>query len=182
MLDMLGVKACFVLGYASGGAVAQQFARAYPERVRGLALVCSYARSAANLREHIGARLRPELYRLLGSRGAGTLAARGAPAADSAFVRDVIGANNGGRVASVARAAIAFDSRGWLPELAAPALVVAGERDTTTPVHHSRELARLLPNARLHVLPNSGHWLVKTHADALLDVVMPWLEQVEVAA
>jgi pimeloyl-ACP methyl ester carboxylesterase len=181
-LDMLGVKSCIVLGYASGGVVAQQLARAYPGRVRGLALVCSYARSAATLREHIGARLQPELYRLLGTRGVGALAARTAPAADSAFVRDVIGANSGGRVASVARAALAFDSRRWLAELAAPTLVVAGGRDTTAPPHHARELARLLPNARLHVLPNAGHWLVKTHADDLLDVVMPWLERVEVTA
>lgn len=182
LLDLLGVGSCFILGYATGGAVAQQVARDYPTRVRGLALVCSYARGAATLREQIEARLRPELYRLLGARGMGTLAARRAPASESAFVRDLLAANHGGRVAPVARALLTFDSRAWLPQLGCPALVVAGERDTTTPAHHARELARLLPRARLSVLPGAGHWLVKTHADDLLGVVLPWLAEQEVAA
>ncbi|HEX9374292.1 MAG TPA: alpha/beta hydrolase [Roseiflexaceae bacterium] len=182
LLDMLGVASCFVLGYASGGAVAQQIAHDYHGRVRGLALVCSYARSAVTLREQIDSRLRPELFRLLGGRGMGALAARQAPSGDSGFVRELLAANQGNRVAPVARALLSFDSRAWLPELACPILVVAGERDTTTPPHHARELAGLLPNARLRVLPQAGHWLVKTHAAALLEVVLPWLADQEAAA
>jgi pimeloyl-ACP methyl ester carboxylesterase len=182
LLDMLGVASCFILGYDTGGAVAQQLSRDIPGRVRGLALVCSYARSAATLREHIEARLRPELFRLLGASGMGALAARAAPAADSAFVREVIAANSGARVAPVARALLHFDSRPWLPDLRCPALVVAGQRDTVAPPHHARELASLIPNASLRVLPGAGHWLVKTHADTLLDVALPWLADREVAA
>lgn len=182
LLDILGVGSCFILGYANGGAVAQQIAREHPARVRGLALVCSYARGAATLREQIEARVRPELYRLLGSRGMSALAARQAPPAESAFVRGVLAANSGERVAPVARALLGFDSRAWLPQVRCPSLVVAGARDTSAPPHHARELARLLPNARLSVLPDAGHWLVKTHADELLGVVLPWLNEQEVAA
>lgn len=58
---------------------------------------------------------------------------------------------------------------------------MAGERDTTVPVHHAREPAWLLPNARLRTLPNAGHWLVKTYADALLDILLPWLSDQELA-
>jgi pimeloyl-ACP methyl ester carboxylesterase len=182
LLDILDVRSCLMLGYATGGAVIQQLAHDHPDRARGLALICSYARSAATLREQIECRLRPELFRLLGTRGMGALAARSAPAGDSAFVRDVIAANHGQRVAPVARALLSFDSRAWLPELSCPALVVAGGRDTTVPVHHARELARLIPNARLHTLPDAGHWLVKTHADRLLDLLLPWLGEQEVSA
>jgi pimeloyl-ACP methyl ester carboxylesterase len=181
LLDLLGVQPCFMLGYATGGAVVQQIARAYPERVRALALVCSYARSAATLREQIECRLRPELYRLLGTRGVGALAARRAPARDSAFVREMIAANHGQRVAPVARAVLSFDSRPWLRELVCPALVVGGEADTTNPPHHAHELASLIPNAQLRTLPRAGHWLVKTHADELLAVVLPWLAEQEAA-
>ena len=182
LLDILGIRSCLMLGYATGGAVVQQAAHEYPSRVRGLALICSYARSAATLREQIECRLRPELFRLLGTRGMGALAARHAPACDSAFVRDVMAANQGQRVAPVARALLSFDSRAWLPELACATLVVAGGRDTTVPVHHARELVRLIPNARLRTLPDAGHWLVKTHAGALLDLLLPWLREREVAA
>jgi pimeloyl-ACP methyl ester carboxylesterase len=91
-------------------------------------------------------------------------------------------ANHGQRLAPVARALLSFDSRAWLPELACAALVVAGERDTTVPAHHARELARLIPRAQLRTLPDAGHWLVKTHADQLLGILLPWLGEQEVAA
>jgi 3-oxoadipate enol-lactonase len=187
LLDLLGVLSCFVLGYASGGAVAQQLVRSQPERVRGLALVCAYARSAATIREQIESRLRPELFRLLGAAGVGRLAAhagcpRGAPADAFAFVRDAIAANDGRRIAPIARSLLDFDSRSWLNEIACPALVVAGAEDTTTPPRRARELVTGLPNAELHVIPRAGHWLVKTHTAALLDVVVPWLARQEVAA
>jgi pimeloyl-ACP methyl ester carboxylesterase len=182
LLDILGIRSCTMLGYATGGAVVQQAAHEYPGRVRGLALVCSYARSAATLREQIERRLRPELFRLLGTRGVGALAARRAPASDSAFVRDVIADNHGQRVAPVARALLSFDSRAWLPELACPTLIVAGGRDASVPAHHARELARLIPNAQLRILADAGHWLVKTHAAELLDLLLPWLREQEVDA
>ncbi len=182
LLDILAIRSCTMLGYATGGAVVQQVAHEYPGRVRRLALVCSYARSAATLREQIECRLRPELFRFLGMRGIGALAARRAPGCDPAFVRDVIAANHGQRVAPIARALLSFDSRAWLPELACSTLVVAGGRDTTVPAHHSHELARLIPNARLRTLPDAGHWLVKTHADELLNLLLPWLGEQEVAA
>jgi pimeloyl-ACP methyl ester carboxylesterase len=187
LLDILRIPSCFVLGYATGGAVAQQLAHDAPARVRGLALVCSYARSARTLREQIESRLRPELFRLIGTRGMGALAARagcprGAPEDDYTFVREVIATNSGQRIAPVARALLAFDSRPWLGELACPALVVAGEADSTTPMHHAQELADSIPDARLHMIPRAGHWLVKTHTDALLEAILPWLAVHETAA
>jgi len=182
LLDLLGVPSCFVLGYGTGGAIAQQLTRDHPQRVRGLALVCTYARSAATLREQIEARLRPQLFRLLGAGGMGKLAARRVPPGSSSFVRDVIAANQGDRVAPAARALLSFDSRTWLPTLVCPALIVAGGRDITTPAHHARELANLLPNASLRTLPQAGHWLVKSHSQALIELVLPWLAAQEVRA
>ena len=43
LLDDLQVDSAHVLGYSQGSAVAQQFARDYPSRVRGLVLACTYA-------------------------------------------------------------------------------------------------------------------------------------------
>jgi 3-oxoadipate enol-lactonase len=187
LLDLLGVSSCLALGYSSGGAIVQQFARRHPQRVRGVALVCSHARSATTIREQIENRLWPELFRLLGAGGVGRLAAhtgcpRGTSADAYAFVRETIATNDGRRIAPVARSLLPFDSRPWLHEIACPALVVAGGLDAITPVRCARELAGGLPNAELRVLPHAGHWLVKTHTDALLDIVLPWLATQEVAA
>lgn len=182
LLDLLGIEACFVLGYASGGAVAQQLAFSYPARIRGMALVCAYARSAATLREQITVRLRPELFRLLGPRRVGALAAGQLPARAPEPVRAAMASSQGRRVAPVARALLAFDSRSWLPTLGCPTLVVAGERDTITPPHHAHELAGLVPGASLHTLPRAGHWLVATHSRELLAIVEPWLAGQEARA
>src|SRR5262245_22876835 len=182
LLDLLGITSCYTLGYASGGAVAQQLARSRPGRVRGLALVCAYARSATTIREHIHSRLRPELFRLLGSAGVGRLAAhigspRGAPADTFAFVSDAMATNDGRRIAPIARSLLFFDSRPWLKQITCPALVVAGAADTITPPRAARELASGLPNSQIHIIPRAGHWLVKTHTTALLDLVVPWLDR-----
>lgn len=44
-----------------------------------------------------------------------------------------------------------------LSEIHTPTLVVAGERDTVTPVHLSERMAHLLPNAALFVVPEGSH-------------------------
>jgi pimeloyl-ACP methyl ester carboxylesterase len=182
LLDLLGISSCYALGYASGGAVAQQLARSCSTRLRGLALVCTYARSATTIREQIESRLRPQLFRLLGASGMAALAARRARADDATFVRDSIACNDGRRIAPIARSLLAFDSRPWLRELRCPALVVAGAADTTTPLRHAQELVAGLPNAELRVIPRGGHWLVKTHSTELLDIIVPWLAKQGVAA
>jgi len=50
LLDTLGMGQADVLGYSQGGAVAQQFARAHPGRVRRLVLACTYAHNALSPR------------------------------------------------------------------------------------------------------------------------------------
>jgi pimeloyl-ACP methyl ester carboxylesterase len=187
LLDILGISSCYALGYASGGAVVQQLAHRQPQRLRGMALVCAQAHSTASIREQIERRLRPELFRLLGASGMGRLAAhtgspRGTPTEAYDFVRNTMAPNDGRRIAPVARSLQGFDSRPWLHEIACPALVVGGTADSTTPAQHARELAAALPNAELHMIPGAGHWLVKTHTPALLDLLTTWLDRQEARA
>ncbi|MDQ6616281.1 MAG: alpha/beta hydrolase [Actinomycetota bacterium] len=53
-----------------------------------------------------------------------------------------------------------LDVRPVLPAIAAPALVVVGQRDLLTPVWHSRCIANRIPVAELHVLPGCGHMVM----------------------
>ncbi|MCE2512885.1 MAG: alpha/beta fold hydrolase [Acidimicrobiia bacterium] len=52
------------------------------------------------------------------------------------------------------------DIRNWLADIAAPALVVAGELDAETPVAYARALADGLPDVELVVLDGVGHLAV----------------------
>src|SRR5207249_7060542 len=68
LLDDLHLDAAHVLGYSQGGAVAQQFARDYPRRVRGLMLACTYAYNMLSRRERLESILAPWMVRILGMR------------------------------------------------------------------------------------------------------------------
>lgn len=168
LLDLLLIPSCYVLGYGAGGAVAQQVAREEPGRVRGLMLVCSYARTTPALIGRLEGQLRRGLARV---RKHGT-------ATETSYSRP----RDPQRVAQVEQALSGFDSRPWLPSLRCPALVVAGECDVATPLQSARELSQGLKDAQLMVVPQAGHTIFCTHAAEVLDVVLPWLAAREEAA
>jgi len=63
-----------------------------------------------------------------------------------------------------------------IKEIAIPVLVANGDNDTLIPTENSFELQRILPNAQLHVYPNSGHGflfqygeLFAKHVEVFLD-------------
>jgi pimeloyl-ACP methyl ester carboxylesterase len=49
------------------------------------------------------------------------------------------------------------DRRGDLPKIAVPTLVMVGDEDVITPPAEARAMAEAIPNARLEVIPKSGH-------------------------
>ena len=54
----------------------------------------------------------------------------------------------------------AHDTEADLPRIRVPALVVHGDEDEVVPVENGRRLAARLPNARLLILPRTGHLCV----------------------
>jgi pimeloyl-ACP methyl ester carboxylesterase len=54
-------------------------------------------------------------------------------------------------------------------EVAAPVLLLHGERDGVAPATHARWLAEQCPTAELRLLPDEGHISVLTHAAGALD-------------
>jgi pimeloyl-ACP methyl ester carboxylesterase len=57
------------------------------------------------------------------------------------------------------RSIAAFDITADLPQVTVPTIVLSGSRDTLLPTARSREIARLIPGARLAVFPGAGHQL-----------------------
>jgi pimeloyl-ACP methyl ester carboxylesterase len=165
VLDALGVDRAYVFGLSMGGMIAQELALRYPERVRALVLGATFA---AHLRSKKpppavafellrallrGARLPPaQLARLLVSPGY--------------FSRDPGGFGRWmrrierlpGSVALRQITAVALhDTRRRLRGLKVPTLVVTGDADRLVPPANSHALARLIPGARLLVVPGAGH-------------------------
>ena len=53
-------------------------------------------------------------------------------------------------------------------KVAAPVILVLGERDMMTPAKGGAELAAALPNARVVTLPGAGHMLLSERPDEVL--------------
>lgn len=53
------------------------------------------------------------------------------------------------------------DARQALAGLSTPCLILVGSRDLLTPVYAARRIARLIPHARLEILPGAGHQLMQ---------------------
>jgi pimeloyl-ACP methyl ester carboxylesterase len=56
-----------------------------------------------------------------------------------------------------------------------PVLLVCGDRDYLTPVAQTRAIARILPDARLVVVPQAGHVALLEHPDAVNTVIGEFL-------
>lgn len=68
-----------------------------------------------------------------------------------------------------------WSSLPWLGRIDRPALVMAADDDPIVPLANGRLIARLLPNAHLHVVPNGGHLFLMTHATEIAPIIHRFL-------
>lgn len=64
-----------------------------------------------------------------------------------------------------------------LPSVRCPVLVMCGDMDRLTPPECSREIARLVPHAQLHWIPDCGHMLTMEKPACVNAVLANWLRQ-----
>jgi 4,5:9,10-diseco-3-hydroxy-5,9,17-trioxoandrosta-1(10),2-diene-4-oate hydrolase len=187
-MDALGLRRADVVGLSLGGAVALKFAGRHPGRVRRLAAIDS-----AGLGRALPLAWRLVLAPLLGA----FLVKRGRSLRQLVFERyeverpehpdapfymaySLAVRSKRGRAAAYQLGMRLFATwRGQrevfsdreLAEIRAPTLVVWGERDRVFPVRHGEHAARLIPDARLEVIPGAGHlsvWDAPERANDLL--------------
>jgi 3-oxoadipate enol-lactonase len=158
-----GVGSAHVFGISMGGMIAQELAIRHPERVRSLALGCTFA----SFREGTAPSFRTKLDLLLLNLGLVT-PARIARLLVSAewHAQHPEGARNWLRQAerTALRFAIAqvlavarHHALDRLGQIRAPTLVLTGSADKLVPPANSEVLARSIPGARLQLIRGAGH-------------------------
>jgi pimeloyl-ACP methyl ester carboxylesterase len=176
----------FVCGESFGGTIALTLAHRAPEKVKGLILLSTFGwhpstlarRGAAALAlwSFLGGRLTMPLYR------AGRLASlptqlglRFSPALFNSYIQrpraDVPAYRR------KAELSLTFDARPWLRDIQTPSFILSGTWDPVVPASAGRELARLLPNARLHTL-RGGHLVHLVHAPEVGKLIDDWARTV----
>lgn len=133
ILDLLGHERVDVLGYSFGGAIAQQLAHDAPARVRRLALVSTWC---------------------------GWGGERGSPSAVGRAIRELIETAGPVGISYQLWSLAAWSSLPWLDRVQTPTLILSGAADDLVPPANAVQLARLLPNSSLHLLPGGGHLIM----------------------
>ena len=68
-----------------------------------------------------------------------------------------------------------YDSRPLLPTVKTPTLVLVGAEDILTPPSQSVEMAQLIPNAKLQVLPRGSHGMVIEYTPETVAAILAYL-------
>ncbi len=169
-------------GASMGGMVAMEAARQAPARVRGLALLGTSARpETADMRS-----LREQAIGLFESGRADEVLRANVPFAfdrrhpelktlAKRYLAMVLRAGAAQLVRQNRAVMARPDARIHLPALRFPVLVASGESDSLTPPDCAREIAALVLQAELHLLPLCGHMLTMEQPAAVNALLLDWL-------
>jgi pimeloyl-ACP methyl ester carboxylesterase len=166
-LDSLGLTEPFVVGGLSmGGYVAMSIAARHPERLKGLMLINT--RAKADTPET--ARIREELAQIVLREGkvdavVGTMAPRlvspstlvNHPELMTRLQEQMNAISPTGVVNTLRGLAIRPDRTEALARFRKPTLMIAGADDLLIPITESNEMAAVIPDANLVVIPHAGH-------------------------
>jgi poly(3-hydroxyalkanoate) depolymerase len=188
LLDRLGYRTVDVAGVSWGGAVAQQFARQYPERCRRLILAATSAgvvmvpgRPSALLKMSTPQRyLSPQfMQKAAGAIYGGEV--RNRPDLVTAHTARVIPPQFLGYVYQLV-AGVGWTSIHWLHKLKQPTLIMAGSDDPLVPPVNARLLSLLIPDNRLVIIPGGGHLFMLHCLDQVVPVIRDFLGGMNSAA
>ena len=187
--EHLAVPRIGVLGHSFGGFIACEFAVRHPERLAFLVIVCSspafdYGNELAQNLEH---RLTPEMRKVLELPPPETSlewARRNRVLLPLYFHRWEAQFESAlaDRVEHRYDAAVAAGQSltGWdrwkdLPSIKAPTLIVVGRHDPVPHLPRAQRASRLIPDATLLVMENSGHYPWLEEPDSFNSQVTAWL-------
>jgi pimeloyl-ACP methyl ester carboxylesterase len=202
LVTLLGIDKVTVVGHSFGGGVAMQFAYQFPERTERLILVASGG-LGAEVTPAIRAVTTPGFHQVMGLltlpgvRHVGKTALQVLALTGHKATRDL------DEVAEIydsfkdpdARAAIrhvvraVVDWRGQIVTMAdrayltqaMPMAVIWGRDDQVIPVKHAGNAAALAPDARVEVIPDSGHFPHKDHPQRFARVVHEFIRSTQPA-
>jgi pimeloyl-ACP methyl ester carboxylesterase len=175
----------FVCGESFGGTAALTLARRYPARIRGLILLSAFGwyPTVFTRTRHLGL----ALWRVLGDQVAerilrlwrplsvpGTLGLPCSFEVARAYLRRPAPHLPGYR--AKCEVSLAFDARPWLDSITCPTFILIGTWDPVVPTSAGEELARRIPNARLHRL-RGGHLAHVVRPAQAGNLISGWLAE-----
>jgi pimeloyl-ACP methyl ester carboxylesterase len=178
VIDHLKLKRLALLGWSEGGPIAIAYAAKYPRRLSHLILYGTCARGEAITTEEFKASL-ISLVRAHWGVGSKVLADIFTPGADAAaskiwakYQRECATPEIAARILDLTFKANVVQ---LLSNLRVPTLVLHRQQDRATPFRLGRELASLIPNARLVPLEGQNHFPWLGDPDSVLHAIAEFL-------
>jgi len=146
-----------MIGHSMGGGIAQKFALDYQEYLKAIVLVCTGAKLrvapkifAAVKKNHAQA---IELIIELAFSKKAAKEIRKRTAREMMKIRPEV-------ICGDLEACDKFDVMNRLKEIKLPTLIICGLEDQVTPVKYSEYLKNNIPNSRLEIIANAGHFVM----------------------
>jgi pimeloyl-ACP methyl ester carboxylesterase len=162
-LDKVGVESAHIVGAKTGGAIAMQFAGAYPQRTRSLILASGpFSPPPANGNP-------PDEQRF------GT----GAPKEEIEFFDQLKASTSPRTRAGLAKVLAGIDLDLVLPRIAAPTLVITSDRGALQSLDAVLHYQPKIPNSRLLVLTSDAFHVAVANADECVTNTLAFLKEVQ---
>jgi 3-oxoadipate enol-lactonase len=186
LLDELGHQSAHIVGASMGGAIAQEFAVAYPKRTRTVTIICSWPKTDPWMHELMSQW--DEIFRQRGhlawNRNSWlwvfTHRFYQEPGNLQRLVDATASAAHPQSLDAYLRQSAAFkghDALDRLGEIASPAHIICGEEDIYTPLRYSMEMANAIPGSTLTVMPEVGHGMFWEATEEFNRVVIEFLRE-----
>lgn len=187
LLDALNIERAHLLATSFGGFIAQEFALAFPDQVEKMALACTSYGGIGHVPPS------PEVLAAFASTKSLNTEERMRENLLIAFNPEFVGAHPDQTDAfcklraenyvsediylQQLNAALAFDTSDRVKNIAAPTLILTGDRDIVVPPQNSRNLAAKIPGSELRVVDGGSHMFFVEQADEFNRTVIEFLER-----
>lgn len=179
LADMSGIAAFSYAGVSLGGAVGLELALRHPERVTGLAMICSLARfGTADAWNERAALVREQSTSALIGPSAGRWFSPGSiarlPEVTGRLLHTLADADDES-YALCCEALAGFDAREQLKELSVPLLAISGRDDPVATTEDVAEIAATAPKGRAADIPDAGHLAPAEQPAAVASLLIEFL-------
>jgi len=186
LLEYLCIDSVSVIGHSMGGQIAQELALNYPQKVRNLIIISSWAQ--INGIFHTIIETWGELPQILDWQQyqkvilpwVFTEQFLSTPQVIDQILQMAINypfRPTAQGLYHQSQAILNSDTSARIPEISCPTLVMVGKQDILTPVAFSQQLTQLISHAELVLIENCGHGLLIESTDTVAEKILNFLEK-----
>jgi 3-oxoadipate enol-lactonase len=180
LMEKLGLSRVVLAGHSVGGYIALNFARNYPERLAGLAMVASHCFTDPPERKQIRWETAEKVER---TGQADFIAESMLPSLTPDKIlreklKPIIENAKPNGVAGILRGmAQRNDSCDVLAELNVPVVIIAGEMDAHLSLEKAHQMARMMQNPWLEMIPGAGHMPMMEAPERVSEILISLLKK-----